>query len=442
MLRGCRPLSKSFVKFGHSKQIPNPTRGRTSLRYFANQSKPANQSELVPNYFAEQVKRSEFRDIFVHPEQKYRFTYKDLDHVTTGLATGLLEVFTPGDKLVYMAQNETDNLVTHIAAAKSGISFVSFNPKANIDEIETLVRNFKPNGFIWNTKLHKPESFYRIYPEIENYLLRDRDLQFFKYPFTKGLIFNDYDGPSGFMTFKNLLLYNRYPSLVAQALPKLKASDFVTIHASVSNDNVQAVAYTHSHLLNTAHSISQALSFSSDDRVCFAIGLAQFRAQALMWSCIGNRSVIVVPSVSLELQVESVLRTLSTEKCTNLVIDSNGLEKVLAAVKETKKYDLSSLKRVIIPSSLSSGLANSASQTLGVQSVYSIDFSSGTVFNELQGKGALLPNLESKIVNGNLAVKGFVVPQTISGNTSVDTNGFYLTQEKVSKDASGQLIRA
>lgn len=439
MLRGYKPSNSVGVQIGLPKKTPISAKHRGCIRHVATQSK---QSELVPNFFAEQVKRSEFRDIFVHPEQRYRFTYKDLDHATNGLASGLLEVFAPGDKLVYMAQNETDNLVTHIAAAKSGISFVSFNPKSSIDDIETLVRNLRPNGFIWNTKVQQPESLYKIFPEVENYLLRDRHMKFFKYPFTKGLIFNDYHGPSGFMNFKNLLLHNMFPSPVSQALSKLKATDFVTIHASVSNDNVQAVGYTHSHLLNTSHSVGQALSFSSDDRVCFAVGLAQFSAQALMWSCIENRSVIVVPSVSLDIQVESILHTLSAEKCTSLVIDSTGLEKVLSAIKETKKHDVSSLKRIIIPSPVHAGVATSAAQTLGVQSVYSIDFSSGTIFNELQGKGTLLPNLESKFVNGNLAVKGFIVPQTISGASSVDANGFYLTTEKVSKDASGQFVRA
>ena len=162
------------------------------------------------------------------------------------------------------------------------------------------------------------------------------------------------------MTFKNLLVYNRYPSLVAAALPKLKATDFVTIQATVSNDRVQALGYTHSHLLNASHSLGQAMSFSSDDRVCFAIGLAQFPAQALgknsfanvtfflVWSCIGNRSVIVVPSVSLDLQVDNVLQTVSTEQCTTLIIEPSGLEKVLSAVRENpKKYNLSSLKRLV-----------------------------------------------------------------------------------------------
>jgi acyl-coenzyme A synthetase/AMP-(fatty) acid ligase len=232
--------------------------------------------------------------------------------------------------------------------------------------------------------------------------------------------------------------------LVAAALPKLKTSDFVTIHATVSNNNVQALGYTHSHLLNAGHSLGQALSLSSDDRVCFAIGLAQFPAQALVWGCIGNRSVIVVPSVSLDLQVDSVLQTVATEKCTTLVIDPSGLGQVISAVREhSKKYDLSSLKRLVIPSSaVDSSLSRSATELLGVQSIWSIDFSNGTVFNELQGKGALLPNLESKIVDGRLAVKGFVVPQTITGTNPADASGFLLTQQKLSKDSSGQFVRA
>ncbi|KAJ0397330.1 hypothetical protein P43SY_009280 [Pythium insidiosum] len=103
----------------------------------------------------EAVERLPHKEAFRSIKQDLRWSYKELDNFVQQVANGLNSLhFQPGDVLAVWLPNNAENLVTHLAAAKAGVTLAVIDPEiSSAEEVAFVLHDSKASGILYEPKI-------------------------------------------------------------------------------------------------------------------------------------------------------------------------------------------------------------------------------------------------------------------------------------------------
>jgi fatty-acyl-CoA synthase len=378
-------------------------------------------------YFDKIVARFGDREALVVRHQDVRWTYRELQRRANNLAANLIRLgLTPGERIGIWSQNNSEWVVTQIAAAKTGLILVNLNPAYRRTELEYALNKVACRALIISPRF-KSSEYLAILRELapELAVCEPGHLVSAKLPALQLVIRLGADYTSGMLNFDDLLddaSASELRSLEALGAT-LQFDDPVNIQfTSGTTGAPKAATLTHHNILNNAFFVGQAMKFSEHDRLCIPVPL--FHVFGMVMGnlvCIAHGATMVYPAESFD--ADAVLETIEDERCTAL----HGVPTMFIAELDHpgfSRFDLGSLRTGIMAGApcpievMKKVVArmNMREVTIayGMTETSPISFQSLTddpIDRRVSTVGRIQPHLEVKIVDGD----GRIVPRGVKG---------------------------
>jgi fatty-acyl-CoA synthase len=396
-----------------------------------------------------------------------RLTYRQLQAQANRLASALLASgLTPGDRLGIWALNCAAWLVTQLAAAKTGLILVNFNPAYRTSEAEYALNKVGCKALVVQPR-YKTSDYLGMLRELGGAgsarLPKLETIYWLDQP-------GDADEP-GMTRFTALLAQGSADDAhVAGVQRTLRNVNPINIQfTSGTTGFPKAATLTHRGILNNGFLVGEAQRFTAQDRLCSPMPLFHcFGMVMCNLNCLAHGATIVYPDYGFD--PAAVLQAVQDERCTALY----GVPAMFIAELQHPRFaqfDLSSLrtgimsgapcpievmKQVVQKMNLSQiTIAYGMTETSPVSCQSSIDT---PLEQRVTTVGQVQPHLEIKVVDpgsggavpvprgqqGELCVRGYSVMQGYWGEEArtreaIDADGWMHTGDLATIDAGGYI---
>ena len=257
--------------------------------------------------------------------QDIRWTYKDLNEMSTNLAKGLIDIgFQQGDTVGVWGPNHPEWILAEYALAKAGLRIVTLNPLYKEQELIFALNTVSASGLIHADLIGGMNSL-----DIINKINDDIPSLKHIYNFDQGL--------------KSLV--NAGKTSHAK-LPKVDPDDIFMIQYTSGTTGVpKAAQMSHKSLINSSKNSHVRWQIKANQRVCHGFPLFHIGGSACM-----TLGAAATGAVSLPLYIfkpDITLQILQNEKC-SIFIGAPVLLTAMLEVPNFEKYDLSYLKCIVV----------------------------------------------------------------------------------------------
>lgn len=371
----------------------------------------------------ERAQKFEHKDVLVIPSENIRQTYIELKKKVDGYSIGLYDDFIrEGDTFVSAVPDVSAGLYIQLAAARSNVVYVPFSPNVPLETFLSKLKSSNARGFLVPDVYGNRNyilDLYNAIPEIDAQRL-DMPTRFSSLDYPKlrlrGLWSKDGKDYHGFDAIHRTLVTSSFRS----PLPKLES---LTTEKPVlllpQEDTLNFDAVSQLALVNTGHAILEALSVNINDRISLSVPYNSI-GYFLAAGSISHGTVFI--QAGSKFAADATLKTISRDKATILFI---GEADLAALQKDLKRHDLSTLRTIVVLGKLNASAIQIAKE-LGAKEVFGLEYVKGHtgqltgLIRSAEGKAALLPGAEAKVVDG----QGNTVSLGKTG--SIKTKGFHV----------------
>lgn len=459
----------------NSKNYTQCYRGFATKSYEDSHAKKEGAAPLSKDTFqsllARGAEKYEDKDVFVSHSEDVKHTHKELKSIAEGYAIGLIEPgrLYVGERFLTCVPDGQHHLYAYLASGRDG---VLFNPQPhNIPMSDFLkkIKDVKAKGLLMPETIPNRdfiEDLDNAMPEYRS-LMHGMPFKFPRVPQLRTLFHTGGNMWPGMVSWGSICLRNPAKSSLVPKLPEVPASQAVLAftqpnasagdNASAANANAGdasavLVAHTQGALIQTGVAIAEAVGIQENDRVEMAVPYHVGVVYPVILGVLNKAAVLVQPFYKFRAQY--VVESLVKDKVTVLFIRGSDLAAVFE--QPLSKFDLSSLRSVVVVGGLTAELEEQIKTKLHAKTVYGLDLAH-EVAGQLVGLvrvGAAsaipLPYSEAKIVDkqgatvkvgtsGTLKTKGPHVSTSYGGPaTWVDKEGWLDTglQAKMQGDGS------
>ncbi len=254
-----------------------------------------------------------------------RWTYKDLDEMSTNLAKAFIDVgFNPGDTVGVWGPNHPEWILTEYALAKAGLKIVTLNPLYKKQELIFALNTVSATGLIHADVIGGVFSI-----DVIDTIKNEIPSLIHIYTFDNGL--------------KDLIDIGKTSN---SKLPIVNPDDIFMIQYTSGTTGVpKAAQMTHKSLITSSKNSHVRWQISANQRVCHGFPLFHIGGSACM-----TLGAAATGAVSLPLYIfkpDVTLNILQNEKC-SVFIGAPVLLTAMLEVPNFQEYDLSSLKCLIV----------------------------------------------------------------------------------------------
>ena len=254
-----------------------------------------------------------------------RWTYKDLNEMSTNLAKAFLDVgFKPGDTVGVWGPNHPEWILSEYALAKAGLRIVTLNPLYKDQELIFALNTVSAVAILHAEAIGEIKCL-----DVINKIKNEIPSLKHNYSFDDGL--------------KNLINEGRCSNSL---LPSVDPNDIFMIQYTSGTTGVpKAAQMTHQSLITSSKNSHVRWNITVNQRVCHGFPLFHIGGSACM-----TLGAAATGAVSLPLYIfkpDVTLDILQNEKC-SVFIGAPVLLTAMLEVPNFKEYDLSALKCLIV----------------------------------------------------------------------------------------------
>lgn len=263
-------------------------------------------------------------------DQSLRWTWKELGVHSDALAVGLGECRVRfGDSVVLQMPNESENLVSVLAAGKWGARAVQVSQDADLPAVRAALVASKARSVIFSPanqdeSVDRVAAFRQLVPELQDWDWGEA-LRSCSFPDLKTLIQIGPESHRGFLSFRDIFVSDPWPSPLPKVAARLQDGSqplLCRLHGESLLDFSQAS------VLASASATAQRLGLSSADRVLSALPLDQPLGQTALFAVLASRGLMIVASAVDD--AKQLLAALRTEEASALLIGPSSLASLLA----------------------------------------------------------------------------------------------------------------
>ncbi len=254
-----------------------------------------------------------------------RWTYKDLDEMSTNLANAFLDVgFNPGDTVGVWGPNHPEWILTEYALAKAGLKLVTLNPLYKEQELIFALNTVSATGLVHADVIGGVFS-----RDIINNIKNEISSLEHIYTFDKGL--------------KDLIDRGKNSNSL---LPIVNPDDIFMIQYTSGTTGVpKAAQMTHQSLITSSKNSHVRWQISANQRVCHGFPLFHIGGSACMTLGAAATGAVSLPLYIFKPNV--TLDIIQNEKC-SVFIGAPVLLTAMLEVPNFKEYDLTSLECLVV----------------------------------------------------------------------------------------------
>ncbi|GLE01132.1 hypothetical protein PINS_up009962 [Pythium insidiosum] len=265
----------------------------------------ARAASTVGGALDEAVERLPHKEAFRSIKQDLRWSYKELDSFVQQVANGLNSLhFQPGDVLAVWLPNNAENLVTHLAAAKAGLTLAVIDPEiSSAEEVAFVLHDSKASGILYEPKIagrNNSAVVSELFPELATYESRQEVFRPKQFRNLHAVISTNTDYEQGVIPFREIMVNSPEPYTVA-AMKKAvneKTPLAVTYNRVAGQTPKKGETLTHADILKRANDLAKSISLTVEDKIVLTseeqgLSLAPVAA-------IEKNAMVIIPSVEFD----------------------------------------------------------------------------------------------------------------------------------------------
>jgi fatty-acyl-CoA synthase len=305
----------------------------------------------IPSLLAQTAARFPDRDAALFLAQDIRWTYAELSREVDRLALGLLDLgITVGDRVGIWAPNRFEWLLTQFATARIGAVLVCINPAYRVAELEYALNKVGCCALVMAPRFKSSDYLAMIRdlaPDLD--LAEPGALHAERLPRLRNVIVLGQEEAGGTVAFEKL----RKPvdkagkAKLDKLSSALSPSDPINIQfTSGTTGSPKGACLTHHNIVNNAHFVTAAMTFTEKDRLCIPVPFYHCFGMVMgTLGCVTKGAAMVIPGEGFD--PRDTLRAVSDEACTALygvpTMFVNELD-----LPEFDDYDVSALRTGIM----------------------------------------------------------------------------------------------
>jgi fatty-acyl-CoA synthase len=383
--------------------------------------------ETIGNNLDRVVARHPDRLALVARQQGIRWTWRDLATHVDAFAAGLLALgLKPGDRIGIWSPNNSEWVITQLAAAKAGLILVTINPAYRLTELEYALNKVGCRALVTATAFKTSDyagMLLALAPELATSL--PGRLRAARAPKLELVIQIGARTIAGALPFEEVA---RQATAAARAQltalgEKLQFDDPICIQfTSGTTGAPKGATLTHHNILNNGFFTAETMRFTEEDRLCIPVPLYHCFGMVMgVLGCMTHGAAMIFPGEGFD--PLATLETVAEERCTALY----GVPTMFIAQMDHphfEKFDVSSLRTGIMAGSpcpievmrRAMKLMNLRDITIayGMTETSPVSFQTGLadpVERRVATVGRIHPHLECKIID----TEGRVVPAGTPG---------------------------
>jgi fatty-acyl-CoA synthase len=398
--------------------------------------------DCIGVYFDKLVDRFPDEESLVVKHQGIRWTYRELQVQVDKFAAGLIALgLERGDRIGIWSPNNSEWVVTQLAAAKAGLILVNINPAYRLAELEYALNQVGCKALIAAERFKTSDymgMLRQLAPELDGC---EGELRAGRLPALRTVILIEgsqineaslrSDAPAEPFAARALLKFDEVASAgeethrekLRQLTNVLHCDDPINIQfTSGTTGFPKGATLTHRNVLNNGFFVGEAMRLTFADRICIPVPLYHCFGMVLgNLACLTHGATMIYPSEAFE--PLAVLQTIADERCTGL----HGVPTMFLAEvdhPEFSRFDLSSLRTGIMagspcPIELMKRVnremhMNEITICYGMTETSPVSFQSAVddpVDRRVSTVGRVHPHVEVKIVDA----EGEIVPTGVTG---------------------------
>jgi fatty-acyl-CoA synthase len=383
--------------------------------------------ETIGKHFDRVVARHPDRLALVARQQGIRWTWREFAARVDAFAAGLTALgLKPGDRIGIWSPNNSEWVITQLAAAKAGLILVTINPAYRLTELEYALNKVGCRALVTATAFKTSDyagMLLALAPELATAL--PGRLAAARAPKLELVI------QIGARTIAGALPFGEVAALatpiaaarLAELGEKLQFDDPICIQfTSGTTGAPKGATLTHHNILNNGFFTAETMRFTEADRLCIPVPLYHCFGMVMgVLGCMTHGAAMIFPGEGFD--PHATLETIAAEKCTALY----GVPTMFIAQMDHpsfEKFDVSTLRTGIMAGSpcpievmrRAMKLMNLRDITIayGMTETSPVSFQTGLadpVERRVATVGKIHPHLECKIVDA----EGRVVPAGTPG---------------------------
>jgi fatty-acyl-CoA synthase len=378
--------------------------------------------ETIGQHFDRVVMRFPDRLALVARQQGIRWTWTELAERVDAFAAGLVALgLKPGERIGIWSPNNSEWVITQLAAAKAGLILVTINPAYRLTELEYALNKVGCRALVTATAFKSSDyagMLLSLAPELATSL--PGRLMAARVPKLELVIQIGGGTIPGALPFREIADLATVASRAElEALgPRLQFDDPINIQfTSGTTGAPKGATLTHHNILNNGFFTAEAMRFTEEDRLCIPVPLYHCFGMVMgVLGCMTHGATMVFPGEGFD--PRATLETIAAERCTALY----GVPTMFIAQMdqpEFGKFDVGSLRTGIMAGAPCPievmhrvmSLMNLRDITIayGMTETSPVSFQTGLddpVERRVSTVGRIHPHLECKIVD----TEGRVVP--------------------------------
>ncbi|TMW66736.1 hypothetical protein Poli38472_014048 [Pythium oligandrum] len=252
----------------------------------------------------EAVERLPHKEAFRSIKQDLRWSFKELDSYVQDLANGFNSLqLQPGDVLAVWLPNNAENYVTHLAAAKAGLTLAVIDPEiSSAEEVKYILEDTKASGILYEPKIgerNQSAIIAGLFPELATYGQRQEAFRpkSFRHLHT---VISTGQYEEGVIPFRQIFVNSPESHTVAavkQAISE-KTPLAVTFTKGDGKTPKKGAVLTHGDVLKRAADLAKSVSLTVEDKICLTS-----EEQGLSFApvaAIEKNAMVVIPSVEYD----------------------------------------------------------------------------------------------------------------------------------------------
>lgn len=419
--------------------------------------------DTFQSLLARGAEQNEAKDAFVSHSENVKHTHKEIKSITEGYAIGLIAPgrLYVGERFLTCVPDGQDHLYAYLASGRDGVLFYPNPHNIPMSELLTRIKDAKAKGLLMPETIPNRDfiaDFDAAMPEYRS-LMNGEAFKFPRVPHLRTIFHTGGNLWPGMAAWGTICLRNPVPnSPLVPKLPEVPPAQPVLVlpQTRAQGGEYTLSAHTQGGLIQTGLALAEALKLDAHDRVEMAVPYHVGIVYPVVLGVLSKAAVLVQPFYKFRAQY--VIDSIVKDKATVLFIRGSDLPSLWE--KPLAKFDLSSLRAVVVVGGLNADLEAKIKEHLKAKEVYGLD-----LVQDLPGQlvGLLrvgaeeaipLPYTEAKVVDdqgntvklgtsGKLKTKGSHVSTSYGGPaTWVDKDGWLDTslQAKMKADGSFNLL--
>ncbi|RLN48974.1 hypothetical protein BBJ29_004089 [Phytophthora kernoviae] len=274
----------------------------------------------------EAVERLPHKEALRSLKQDVRWSFKELNASVDDLANGFVDLqFAKGDVVAVWLPNNAENVLTHLAAAKAGLTLAVIDPEVSQpEEIAFILQDSKASGLVFEPKMagrNQTDIVRSLFPELETFRARLEVFRPKNFRNLHSIITTSFEPVEGMLNFNGMMINSPEP-YVMKALSKTldeKTPIVVTYSKEEGKNPKKGAVLTHGDVLKQAEKLAKSLKLTATDKILLTGEEAGLSFAPL--AAIAQNSQVVLPSS--EFNEETVQQAMKVESCS---IVGSGLE--------------------------------------------------------------------------------------------------------------------